>query len=602
MGRFNDWLLQTGARMLFATPSSKLPNGVESYAPADPPGPDQAGYALAENSLPPLLMFNLRVQRVSEGQAIWLTYPTLIILSLVIYTAGLYIYRIYLSPLSKIPGPRLAAASLFFEGYYDIVKNGRFPWKIHEMHEKYGPVVRINPREVHIADPDFVDSLFSQRLDKDPWFSKSFGVPLSAFTTWDRDLHRQRRGAINPFFSKTSIASRAPLIKEKVLKLCDKLKAAAGSNEVVQMDAALICLTMDIIAELCYGISYNYLDVPGFDKTVKTMFENTFGAGAFNRQAPWALAIMEKLPEWLVAKMNPPVAAILHLQAMVRIQAKRIIASTEAGPTNLDGDKATDDKSSSYDVESEGTGRRSTIFHQILHSKLPPSEKQVERLVQEGQVLLGAGSETTARAIYLSVVHLLKHADLLSRLRQELQTVMPSASSEPTLQQLEQLPFLTAVIKESVRLGGSTATRGARISPQSNPITYKDFVFPAGTPVSVTLMDVMFSPEIFPEPHEFNPFRWLTVEKSPDGTETLKLDTTLDKYFVAFSKGPRSCVGMWLAWTEMYLTMAYVYRRLDLELYETDIEDVAAARDRLSCFAKSGSKGVRVKILRTRED
>ena len=222
-------------------------------------------------------------------QASWLHYSVLTALVISLYITLLYLYRMYLSPLSKIPGPKLAAASLFYEGYYDLVKNGRFPWKIHEMHKVYGnffhlttpptpipepcpcrvvswilisssgPVVRINPREVHIADPDFVEPLLSQRLDKDAWFSRSFGVPMAGFATWDHDLHRQRRGAINPFFSKSSIASRAPVIRDNVLKLCERLKPAAESGEVVQMDAALICLTMDIIAELCYGVSYNYL-------------------------------------------------------------------------------------------------------------------------------------------------------------------------------------------------------------------------------------------------------------------------------------------------------------------------------------------------------
>ena len=305
---------------------------------------------------------------------------------------------------------------------------------------------------------------------------------------------------------------------------------------------------------------------------------------------------------WLVARLMPPIGGILRIQDMVRIQAKRIIASAQIDSKASDADSIVYDKALHHDIETAGASRKATIFDQVLESKLPPAEKEVERLVQEGQVLLAAGSETTARAIYVSIVHLLKRTHLLARLRQELQTVMPGVSSEPTLQQLEQLPFLTAVIKESVRLAGSSATRTSRISPASNPITYKDWVFPAGTPVSVTLMDMVFDPVIFPEPDEFNPLRWLVVDKSEDGTEMLKPNTHLDKFFVAFSKGPRSCVGMWLAWAEMYLTMAHLHRKFDLELYDTEIEDVAAACDRFSCFAKPGNRGVRVKILNVRKE
>ena len=56
----------------------------------------------------------------------------------VLYVIGLYGYRLYFDPLAKIPGPKIAAVSLWYEFYYDVVKRGRYTWKIKEMHEKYG--------------------------------------------------------------------------------------------------------------------------------------------------------------------------------------------------------------------------------------------------------------------------------------------------------------------------------------------------------------------------------------------------------------------------------------------------------------------------------
>ena len=56
----------------------------------------------------------------------------------VIYVFSLYIYRAYFDSLSHIPGPKLAAATLWYEFYYDVVKMGRYTWKIGELHEKYG--------------------------------------------------------------------------------------------------------------------------------------------------------------------------------------------------------------------------------------------------------------------------------------------------------------------------------------------------------------------------------------------------------------------------------------------------------------------------------
>lgn len=65
----------------------------------------------------------------------------LIIASLVIYFLYfivLLVYRLYLSPIAKFPGPKLAAATYLFEGYYDVVQRGKYTFKIRDLHAKYG--------------------------------------------------------------------------------------------------------------------------------------------------------------------------------------------------------------------------------------------------------------------------------------------------------------------------------------------------------------------------------------------------------------------------------------------------------------------------------
>jgi hypothetical protein len=56
-----------------------------------------------------------------------------------IYLLGLGIYRLYLSPAAKFPGPRLAALSYWYEFYYDVWPHeGQYTWKIRDLHDKYG--------------------------------------------------------------------------------------------------------------------------------------------------------------------------------------------------------------------------------------------------------------------------------------------------------------------------------------------------------------------------------------------------------------------------------------------------------------------------------
>ena len=47
-------------------------------------------------------------------------------------------YNLYWHPLSRFPGPKLAAMGPFYEFYYDVIKDGTYLWEIEKMHQKYG--------------------------------------------------------------------------------------------------------------------------------------------------------------------------------------------------------------------------------------------------------------------------------------------------------------------------------------------------------------------------------------------------------------------------------------------------------------------------------
>jgi len=55
-----------------------------------------------------------------------------------LYFVVLLLYRLYLSPIAKFPGPKLAGATYLFEGYYDVVKRGKYTFKIRDLHAQYG--------------------------------------------------------------------------------------------------------------------------------------------------------------------------------------------------------------------------------------------------------------------------------------------------------------------------------------------------------------------------------------------------------------------------------------------------------------------------------
>lgn len=58
--------------------------------------------------------------------------------ALILHIVFSAIYRLYLSPIAKFPGPKLAALTLWYEFYYDVVRGGQYGFKIADLHDQYG--------------------------------------------------------------------------------------------------------------------------------------------------------------------------------------------------------------------------------------------------------------------------------------------------------------------------------------------------------------------------------------------------------------------------------------------------------------------------------
>lgn len=110
----------------------------------------------------------------------------------------------------------------------------------------------------------------------------------------------------------------------------------------------------------------------------------------------------------------------------------------------------------------------------------------------------------------------------------------------------------------------------------------------------MTIPDVSHDESIFPSSYEFIPERWLDDPKTDDGLP-------LDRFLVCFGRGTRSCLGMTLAWTEMYLTLGMMFRRFKFELHESSVEDVKMKHDFFIPVTKLESKGLRVFAKRSED-
>lgn len=136
--------------------------------------------------------------------------------------------------------------------------------------------------------------------------------------------------------------------------------------------------------------------------------------------------------------------------------------------------------------------------------------------------------------------------------------------------------------------------RSARIAREED-LVYKSvdgatWVIPRGTPIGMTSMINHWNKDLFPEPDEFIPERWLV-----DGQPNYQLQ----KKLIAFGKGSRSCLGEQLAYCELYHMAALMALRVIPRCRladNTTVEDISYDHDLIVLQTKKGSISVRISI------
>ncbi|KAF2970304.1 hypothetical protein GQX73_g3287 [Xylaria multiplex] len=481
--------------------------------------------------------------------------------------------------LGTVPGPTLAALTQWVEIYYECFKSpgGQFMWEYQKWHEKYGPIVRIGPNEVHIQDPKFYDVLYSnsRHSDKLKCLEHRFNNDTSMFATPDHHVHRIRRAAVNPFFSKKKISQYSPAIQSCMDTLCKRVESEFLANgNILNLSNMWGAFAGDIMVGYTLENSYNFIMSPGFRAEISDSMAHLLNPVHFATHFPWMIKATKFLPKRLIGLLSPSMRSVnefIDEMGKQIIYAKAVYSSGEKNPKVVQ-----------------------SLFSSLFDSGLPPSELKTERLQHEAIGIIGAGLETTAYTLAVCSYHLLSSPEIYRKLKVELTTAITDPENIPELDTLMKLPYLTCVINEALRFAYGTPQRMPRLSP--TPMTYitaeRTYVLPARSIVSMDNYSTSHDPWAFPNPYEFRPERWEGDARAPDG----KLLTT---YLVAFGRGTRSCVGMPLAYADFYIAVASFFRRFDCELFQTERDAVDCYLDSFITRPKPGTKGVRVKVLRS---
>jgi cytochrome P450 len=277
-------------------------------------------------------------------------------------------------------------------------------------------------------------------------------------------------------------------------------------------------------------------------------------------------AIDDSLRNYVFLKSFPILRKLLYsLPAGIQSPAQATLISYETAVAHHVADritKASQEQSVGSEIPSHTMLR--FLVPPSSTATAPPHNLSTQNLIEELQIFILGGGETVANTMVQGFSGILQQPTLYNDLYTEISQIWPDVNAPvPAVEALEKLPLLTASIKESLRLShGVTAPMPRIVS--SNGACIDGHIVPGGTCVGVSHLFVHLSPDLFRDPDQFEPRRWV----KSSGT----VKSNLDKYMIAFSKGPRSCIGINLAWCEPYLMFATLIRLLRME-FPADIND-----------------------------
>ncbi|CZR60133.1 related to pisatin demethylase cytochrome P450 [Phialocephala subalpina] len=458
--------------------------------------------------------------------------------------------------LSKIPGPQLASVTDLWRFF---VTWRRRPELAHQyLHAKYGDAVRLGPNMVSISDLKVVKEIygFNTAYVKSEFYPVQRTVAQgksieSLFNTTDNRYHAKLRKAIASTYAVSTVAQFEPLVDSTISTLINELDQRYldkdGDAGVCDFGTWLHYFAFDVIGELAFTERIGFLeratDVDGVISNLQTIVNYFSVVG----QMPWLDKVLMKNPIRMflsahgIGQKLSPIPAFAGKRIIQRVSAKK---SIEASNSTLPPD----------------------ILDRFLLLKEKDPEFFDDRLIlglMVGNVF--GGADTTAITLRTVFYCLLKEPHTMKALLKELNSAHFSRDDGIVLwKESRELPYLTAVIQESLRLHPAIGLPLERVVPASGLQVGKYFL-PAGTIVGASAWVLHQKEDVFGERcGEFRPERWIEVSE--------QRKSEMNSAMFAFGGGSKECLGKSISYLEMYKLIPTILRRYTLSLADPQKE------------------------------
>ncbi|RPB15098.1 cytochrome P450 [Morchella conica CCBAS932] len=438
------------------------------------------------------------------------------------------------TPLRDIPGPWLASCSPLWRFWYAVCKSN-YHHDLTNLHRKYGNIVRIAPNEVSVWDPEYVSEIYSHGENVYPKCDMyDIALPNGFFNlAVERDIktHTLGRRAIAKDYSMTAILKSEKyfdaVIKDFITAL-DKNFAQTGKkcNFTVWSEY----FTYDMITDIVFGKSFGFCnaarDVEGGLRDLRQMLN----LSPFLSYLPWIWPLTQ-------LEIIKKTGMKHYARCMVREIQKRV---REGNPTG-----------------------RQDLLQGLMDARYQDGHAlPLGEITNHAYIFVLAAPDTASVALRNIIINLCRNRDVYQQL---MDSLLALNTANPTWKDLQNIPLLTAVVKETLRLHPPAGFSLPRAVPAGGRTVCGKFL-PENTTIGMSAWSVHANTEYWGEDTlEFKPERWM------DPNQMYKLE----RHSLIFGQGSRQCLGKHIAMINLVKVTAQILLNFDFGLLnEKNIKEV----------------------------
>jgi len=448
-------------------------------------------------------------------------------------------YQRLRNPLRRFPsspGAALSSAWVAWQTYME-----RRSQAIWDQHSKHGSVVRIGPDHVSFSDPRAIQDIYGhgRNFQKSSFYNCMANDPhRSIVNVRDRDEHARKRKMLSAAFAQKNILVMEDTIATAIRKLLARFDRLTEESKPVDVRWWFNLFTLDVIGSVGFGKDFGLLD-SGEDAAATQSLQGTPG------QMPHLISGFHEASLRDVTMGNFP--GLLKVFQTLTKYTKAAREGTNYNDLCINKVR----ESTAIDID-----QPMYFFDHFLFSRKGEKiDLPFEELQQEAAVLINAGSDTTQTAMTNLMYQLMSNPRVLDKLRKEVDDLYGSVEDPiRPYNDVVELKYLRACIDESLRLNPSITHSLGRETPDGGGYVAGEWIN-AKTTVSISMLAIHHDANLFSNPEEFRPERWLEEPEAEN----------CRKFSLPFSQGGRACIGRNLAYFEQQIVIAALIHRYHMD-------------------------------------